>query len=175
MRTIVTAALFLAPLAIARAQSTIPADVLRDWERSRKNVLAYVDAMPASATAFRPTPGVRTFAEQFDHIVTTNLEVAALTLKGLSKAPVLGDSSRYLHDKAALRAYAAATYDYVVAAIKAATPAQVERQSPLYGQPPQPASRWLALSLEHSVWTLGQVIPYLRLNKVTPPSYDIPF
>jgi hypothetical protein len=25
------------------------------------------------------------------------------------------------------------------------------------------------------VWTFGQLIPYLRLNKVTPPAYDMPF
>ena len=33
----------------------------------------------------------------------------------------------------------------------------------------------LELSKEHAVWTFGQLIPYLRLNKVTPPAYDMPF
>jgi hypothetical protein len=45
----------------------------------------------------------------------------------------------------------------------------------MYGQPPQPAARLTVLSYEHSVWTLGQVVPYLRLNGVTPPEYRMPF
>ena len=32
-----------------------------------------------------------------------------------------------------------------------------------------------SLSFEHSVWTLGQLVPYLRLNGVTPPEYKMPF
>ena len=27
----------------------------------------------------------------------------------------------------------------------------------------------------HSVWTLGQLVPYLRLNGVKPPEYEMPF
>src|SRR3954471_21924245 len=94
------------------AQAGVNPDLLADWQRNRATVLAYIDAMPDSATNFRPTPGVRTFAGQFDHIVTTNLEVAAVAWRGLKAAPALGDSSVYLHDKAALRKYADATYDY---------------------------------------------------------------
>jgi hypothetical protein len=45
----------------------------------------------------------------------------------------------------------------------------------MYGQPPQPAARLAALSIENSVWTLGQLVPYLRQNGVTPPEYRMPF
>jgi uncharacterized damage-inducible protein DinB len=138
-------------------------------------VLTYIDAMPDSATNYRPAPGVRTLAGQFDHIVTTNLDVAAIALRGLKAAPVMGDSTTYLHNKAALRKYAADTYDYFLIALKEATPAQLKRPVSMYGQPPQPAGRLAALAFEHSVWTLGQVVPYLRLNGVTPPAYKMPF
>ena len=87
---------------------------------------------------------------------------------------MLGDSAVYLHQKAALHSYAVATYRYVLDALQSATAAQLAKPVAMYGQPPQPASRLMALSLEHSVWTLGQVVPYLRLNRVTPPAYDIP-
>jgi hypothetical protein len=83
-------------------------------------VLAYIDAMPDSATGFRPTPGVRTFAQQFDRIVTA--------------------SAVYLHDKAALRQYAESTYDYLLDALRHASPAQLRRPVAMYGQPPLPAS-----------------------------------
>jgi uncharacterized damage-inducible protein DinB len=170
--------LYLLSLALpgsVAAQSGAPRDLLADWERNRMAVLAYIDAMPDSATGYRPTPGVRTFAEQFDHIVTTNLEVAAIALRGLKAPPALGDSATYLHDKAALRRYADATYSYFLTSLKQATPAQLRRPVAMYGQPPQPAVRLAALSFEHSVWTLGQVVPYLRLNGVKPPDYKMPF
>jgi uncharacterized damage-inducible protein DinB len=167
--------LALATPPLLRAQVSSYPDLLSDWQRNRSTVLAYIDAMPDSATGFRPTPGVRSFAEQFDHIVSTNLAVAAVALRGEKAVPVLGDTTVYLHNKAALRRYAAATYDYFLKALQEAKPAQLSRPVALFGQKPQPAIRLAALSFEHAVWTLGQVVPYLRLNGVTPPEYHMPF
>jgi uncharacterized damage-inducible protein DinB len=159
----------------AAAQTTAYPTMLADWQRDKGNVLAYVAAMPDSAMTFRPTPGVRTFAEQIEHIVISNVEIAAIALLGEAKPPVLGDKAKFLHDKAALQAYAAAAYDYVLTAMQRATPEQWQRRVPMYGQPPELPARWLDLAHEHSAWTLGQVVPYLRLNGVTPPTYSIPF
>jgi Domain of unknown function (DUF4440)/DinB superfamily len=159
----------------SEAQTGLAPELVSDWQRNRATVLSYIDAMPDSATGYRPTPGVRTFAEQFDHIVTTNLEVAAIALRGLKAPPRLGDSAVYLRDKVALHRYADTTYAYLLAALQHASPAQLRRPVAMYGQPPQPAVRLATLSYEHSVWTLGQVVPYLRLNGVTPPEYRMPF
>jgi hypothetical protein len=167
--------LLLAALAAAPVRAQVSPDLLADFERNRATVLAYIEAMPDSATGFRPTPGVRTFAEQFDHIVSTNLDVAAIALHGLKAAPALGDSARYLHSKAALRAYADTTYGYLLGALRKASAAQLGKPVAMYGQPPQPAARLAQLSFEHSVWTLGQLVPYLRLNGVKPPEYKMPF
>src|SRR3954470_19378804 len=134
------AILALVPSAAAAQTAAYP-DLLADFQRNRTTVLAYIDAMPDSAADFRPTPGVRTFAGQFDHIVTTNLDVAAVALRGLKAAPSLGDSSVYLHNKAALHRYAEATYDYFLKSLQQAKPAQLERRVSIYGQPPQPAVR----------------------------------
>ena len=60
-------------------------------------------------------------------------------------------------------------------ALQEAKPAQLSKRVAIYGQPPQPASRLAMLSYEHAVWTLGQVVPYLRLNGVKPPEYRMPF
>ena len=165
----------LCAAAAATAQTTAPPTLRADWQRDRGNVLAYVDAMPESALAFRPTPGVRTFAQQIAHVVESDVDVAALALLGRARAPVLGDSAQYLHHQAALHAYVAAAYDFVLSAMAQATAAQWRRRSSMYGQPPEPPARWFDLAHEHSVWTLGQVVPYLRLNGVTPPPYQMPF
>ena len=161
--------------ATARAQALPQATLLQDYTRTKGNLLAYIDAAPDSMMGFRPTPGVRTFAEQVEHIVVYDVDAAALAVRNLPDAPVLGDRGRYLRDKRALRQYAAASYDYVIAAIRDATPAALARVSVLADQPAAPAWRWLQLAHEHSVWTFGQIVPYLRLNGVTPPEYSMPF
>jgi hypothetical protein len=175
MRIVTVSVLALVVVAPLRAQSALTPDRLADWKRNRAAVLAYIDAMPDSATGYRPTPGVRTFAEQFDHIVSTNLYVAAVAIRGLKAPPQLGDSAAILHDKAALRKYADTTYGYMLAALQQATPAQLKKPVAIFGFPPQPAIRQADLSFEHSVWTLGQLVPYLRLNGVKPPEYEMPF
>jgi hypothetical protein len=149
--------------------------MLVDWERQKKNVLAYIDAMPDSAITFAPTPNVRTFAQQIDHFVATNTEIAAVVLRGVKQPPTLGDTALYLRRKAALREFTVKSYDYLLASLRDATPAQLAKTHTLYNQPAAPAWRWLDLSHEHAVFTFGQLIPYLRLNKVTPPPYDMPF
>jgi hypothetical protein len=129
--------------------------------------------MPDSAMGFRPTPGVRDFAQQIVHAVVTNLEVAAFALRGQKEVPFTLDSTQ-IHQKSALHDYADRVYGYLLDGLKTSTPSQLMKQSPLYNLPPQSATRWLLLSYEHAVWTLGQTIPYLRLNGVTPPPYKQP-
>ena len=170
---VAVALLLSAPLVLA--QNGAPPSLLADWQRDKGNVLAYLEAMPESGLGFRPTPGVRTFAQQFEHIVASNVDVAALALLGQARSPQLGDSTQYLHSKAALRAYVVAAYDFVLDAIARASREQWRRSSSMYGQPPELPARWFALAHEHSVWTLGQVVPYVRLNRVTPPAYQMPF
>ena len=172
MRYLVAAAIALTTLSTsARAQTK--QQLIDDWERQRANFLAYIDAMPDSAMSYHPTAGVRDFAQQIQHAVSTNLEVSAMALKGLTAAPFTLDSTQ-LHQKAALRDYTDRAYGFLLDALKNATPSQLLKQSSVYNLPPQSASRWLTLSYEHAVWTLGQTIPYLRLNGVTPPAYKQP-
>jgi hypothetical protein len=63
----------------------------------------------------------------------------------------------------------------VLTLLRKATPATLTKSISVWKQPEQPTWVWLTLSHEHSVWTLGQTVPYLRLNGVTPPAYSIPF
>ena len=74
--------LFVVTCALAAISTSAHAQtkqqLVEDWERQRSNVLAYIDAMPDSAMAFHPTAGVRDFAQQIVHAVSTNLEVAAI-------------------------------------------------------------------------------------------------
>ena len=172
MRAMLTVGLALSAF-VSTVQAQTKQQLVEDWERQRANFLAYIDAMPDSAMSFHPTPGVRDFAQQIQHAVGTNLEVAAMALRGLKDPPFSLDSTQ-LHQKAALRDYTDRAFNYLLDALKSATPSQLLKPSSVYNLPPQSASRWLTLSYEHAVWTLGATVPYLRLNGVTPPAYKQP-
>lgn len=172
MRSFFAAVLFLTTF-VSSARAQTKQQLIEDWERQRANFLAYIDAMPDSAMTFAPTAGVRDFAQQIVHAVSTNLDVSAMALEGLTAAPFTLDTAQ-LHQKAALREYTDRAYGFLLDALKNATPSRLLKRSSVYNLPPQSAARWLTLSYEHAVWTLGQTIPYLRLNGVTPPAYKQP-
>jgi hypothetical protein len=172
MRKLLVATAMISTFA-AGARAQTKQQMLADWERQRATFLAYIDAMPDSAMAYHPTPGVRDFAQQIVHAVGTNLEVAATALRGLKDPPFTLDSTQ-IHQKAALHDYTDRAFTYVLDALKSATPSQLLKQSSVYNLPAESAARWLNLSYEHAVWTLGATIPYLRLNGVTPPAYKLP-
>lgn len=173
LHTLLAIVLVAAPAADARAQTRD--QIIADWTRNRETVLAYVDAMPDSAMTYRPTPEVRSFAGQILHLTETNLEVAARALRGEAAPPFLPDSLTVPYQKAALRDYADRSYAYVLDALRAATPAVLARRMPMFDAGVESAARWMEMSREHAVWTLGQTVPYLRLNGVTPPVYKQPF
>ena len=141
-------------------------------ENHKGAVLRYIDAAPDSMLGFRPTKGVRNYAEQIEHAAGSDALIAALAISGNTKGvPKMGDSAVYLHNKAALKKYAAAAMDYTIAQLKTVTPAMMAEQITQFGNK---LSRGRALMelLDHFPWTLGQVVPYLRLNGVVPPEYS---
>lgn len=146
--------------------------MLEDVERSRQNVLKYVDVAPDSMLGYRTSPGVRTFAEQIEHAAGGNIFILSAAWK--QKPPATdADTAKYLHDKAALKTFVNQSYDHFAKAVRDATQAQLVAQAEFAGNK-KIGWRWISTGLEHATWTLGQTVPYLRANKVTPPQY-LPF
>jgi len=168
--------LTLAPLAFvagpALAQQFIPQSALIAMvEVHKASILKYIDAAPDSMLGFRPTPGVRTFAEQIEHAAGSDALIAHLAITGSAKVPTLGDSAVYLHNKAALRTYAIAAMDHTTQMLRGVSDAAMTEEIVQFGKK-LPRYRALMELLDHFPWTLGQTVPYLRLNGVTPPAYS---
>jgi hypothetical protein len=165
----------LLPLYLLLAASPLEAQMnrdamLADWTRSRSNVLAYLDAMPQEHLGFKPTEGVRSFAEQIEHIALDNLILVGVGVKGLTEPPKLAEPTVYLKDKAALRSFVDRSYEFVIDAIREAPAEAFTQKASVFGVE-MVRYRFSDTALEHSAWTLGQVVPYLRLKGVTPPDY----
>lgn len=166
-------ALLLAALPSVLAGQDLKADLLADFERQRANVLAYVEAMPASGLRSAPTEGVRDFAQQIEHVALGNVNIVT---SGLDADRVdLGlDRETYLSDKAELARMVNVAFDRVRDVIGAMSPAELTSTGTLFGQVPDvPKWKIARTAYEHGVWTLGATVPYLRLQGATPPSYDL--
>lgn len=154
------------------AQKPIPASALIEVVVTHKaSVIRYIDAAPDSMLGFRPTPGVRTFAEQIEHAAGGDALISHLAITGSMKVPSMGDSAVYLHNKAALKAYAVAAMDHTIAMLKGVSDAAMMENIVQFGNKVT-RGRALMELLDHFPWTLGQTVPYLRLNGVTPPAYS---
>lgn len=146
--------------------------LLEDIERSRGNVLKYVDIAPDSVLNYRPMAGVRTFAEQIEHAAGANVFILSGAWKTQSAMPA-SDTAVYRHNKAALRQFVNQSYDAFANMVRASSDQQLMMDGAFMGNS-KAGWRWIATALEHTTWTLGQTVPYLRANRVTPPQY-LPF
>ena len=155
-----------------RGMGMMKDQMVADLERQRKNVLDYVNAAPDSMLRFRSTPGVRTYAQQIHHIASANAGILA-NVFGAAPMAASADTAKLFNDKAALRDYVNASYDYAVKIVRDATPQQMMAEKQMFGMT-RSGMRWVHGVMEHATWTLGQTVPYLRMNGVTPPSY-LPF
>ena len=159
--------------AAAASQSPISAKdiMLADVERQRKNVLDYINVATDSVLRFRATPGVRTYAQQIHHIASANAGILSRVFGATQLAPA--DTAQVYNSKEALRTYVSASYDHVAQIVRNATPEAFAKESTVFGMT-RSGARWVDGVLEHGTWTLGQTVPYLRMNGLTPPNY-LPF
>lgn len=164
-------ALLLTGSVEAGAQASPTLAFMDQWRHHHRHILAVIDSATPGMLDFRTTPGVRTFAEQVDHIVTVAARiVGAGVAGGTMPAALVEDSSRYLHDHALLRSRADRLFGQILALL-ATVPADAFGQDQSLAGGVLPRWRWNLTALQHSAWTLGQTVPYLRMNGRTPPQF----
>ncbi len=173
LRLAVAAAVTLAAAGALPAQQHIPRATLASIMQTQKAyILRLIDVAPDSMMTYRPTPGVRTFAEQIEHAAFSDAAITHMIITGgFAGLPSMGDSAVYRRNKAALRDMAAKSMDHAVEMIGALNDEDMLKEVRIFGNT-LPRHRALMLLLDHFPWTLGQTVPYLRLNGVTPPAYS---
>ncbi len=145
--------------------------LLDAWNHQHKHILAVIDSATPGMLDFRTTKGVRTFAEQIDHIATVAATIVGRAVVGVPIPKALaGDTAVYLHDQAKLRAHTDQYFSFVVASLAPITDDQLSADQAFAGGT-MPKWRWNLTALQHSAWTLGQLVPYLRMNNRIPPPF----
>ncbi len=165
---------------LAQADAKNPADdnrapIVKEtesaWKRAKKWTLDYVDAMPETALNFKPTPEVRSFAEQMLHLAFWNfglLEGAGGKTNPYGKKQEDLEKRDDVKTKAALRKVVAESYDAVLAEIAGMTEAKMIEQTTFFGRKFTRLSVF-SIALDHQTHHRGQTTLYLRLKGITPP------
>ena len=153
---------------LAMAQEKVD-DVIKEWERSKAYTKEYLDAMPESGYALKPTPEMRSFAEQVLHLADANY---GLTSVGLGmKSPFAQGELEKTSDKSKsnVSKLVLASYDFVIDNIKKMSEAQLDESVKLFGKVDMSKRLALAKVFEHQGHHRGQTTVYLRLAGVKPP------
>jgi len=158
----------LAICGVANAQGDITTKIA-EWERAKAYTKEYLDAMPESGYALKPTPQMRSFAEQMLHLTDANYGFTA-TATGDKSPYGLGEVEKTQDkSKANVTKMVMAGYDYVLAALKKMTPKQLEEHVKFMNRFDMTKDMVFTKDFEHQTHHRGQATVYLRLAGVTPP------
>jgi uncharacterized damage-inducible protein DinB len=144
-------------------------ELVKDWERAKAYTKEYLDAMPEEGYSLKPTPEMRSFAEQMLHLTDANYGFAAAASG--EKSPVgFGESEKAADkSKANVTKLVMAGYDFMIGAIKKMTPAQFAETTKLFNRFDMTKGAALVKCFEHQTHHRGQTTVYIRLAKGTPP------
>jgi uncharacterized damage-inducible protein DinB len=170
--------LLFAVLALTFVSSSVFAQfttsqMVAEWQRAKKYTKSYLDAMPEDGYGFKPTPEIRSFAQQMLHISDANYVLATVAS---DKPNPIGETlaNDGLNEKTASPAKEATTkavmdsYDFVISTLQNMTPDQMHQTTKL-GKHDITRIALFAKAFEHQTHQRGQTTIYLRLKGVTPP------
>jgi uncharacterized damage-inducible protein DinB len=148
-----------APAQTAKPDPTVRDVLLRQWTDIGEKVVKLAEEFPEDKYEFRPTAGVRTFADNLRHVAFWNGYVAQ---------SARGEKADAKANELAKAEYA--TKAKIVAALKSSL---AEATAQLKNGPVTPSAKltdlWVSFT-EHSGEHYGQMVVYYRLNGIVPPA-----
>jgi uncharacterized damage-inducible protein DinB len=146
--------------------SGFTAPVRNSWNRVQRLVVASAEAMPDANYAFKPTPNVRSFGELIGHLANEHYMICS-SAKGemnprdtvdYEKTTAKADLVKALKES---NAYCDAAYAISDEAKLTSPTAPNRRDTPFSG---------LVLNVTHDSEHYGNIVTYLRLKNIVPPS-----
>jgi uncharacterized damage-inducible protein DinB len=148
--------------------------LVAEWQRAKLYTKSYLDAMPEDGYGFKPTPEIRSFAQQMLHIADANY---VLVNVASDKPNPIGETFASSHDvnektvsptKGAVTKAVMDSYDWVISTLQNMTPDQMQAMTKI-GKHDITRSGLFGKAFEHQTHQRGQTTIYLRLKGVTPP------
>ena len=141
-----------------------------EWQRAKEYTKEYLDAMPEDGMGYKPTPEIRSFAEQMLHLTNANYNFAATATGKIN--PFQGKKMEEMADlktKTALTKAVMDSYDFMLDAIKGLNDTQLAE---MVKMGPREMTRELVLAkaFEHQTHHRGQCTIYIRMKGIKPPN-----
>lgn len=161
--------LMVAFLAFQSAKAQSIDEMVKEWERAKAYTKEYLDAMPADKYDLKPTPEMRSFAEQMLHFTDANYAFAAAATG--EKSPIGQGESEKSADKSKENTtkLVMAGYDFVINGIKKMNPAQMGENIKMFGRFEMTKGMAITKCFEHQTHHRGQTTVYIRLAGAKPP------
>ena len=136
------------------------------YEMVKTNIIKSAELMPEANYSFKPTPAVRSFGQLIGHIADANFMFCG-TVKGVKPPHSEGDFDKK-ENKAELVQAVKDAFAYCDAVYKMPD-ARVRATAELFGMKMSRLG-WAFENVAHDNLHYGNVITYLRLKGLTPPS-----
>lgn len=144
-------------------------DLIKEWQRAKVYTQEYLDAMPENKYDLKPTPEMRSFAQQMLHFTDANYAIGAIAT-GQTSPMAMGQAEKSTdQSKANVVKLVMGGYDFIIEGIKKMSDEAFKENVKLFGR--YEMSRGMALNkcFEHQTHHRGQTTVYIRLAGVKPP------
>lgn len=150
------------------AQGPVAADAKSMWGLVKGNLIKAAEKMPEENYSFKPTPEVRSFGELVGHVANASYFFCGKV--NPEKAPA-GNIEKTVTDKAGLVKALTSAAEYCDAAHAALTEANMTETSKLMGRE---ITKLGVLNFQtiHSMEHYGNIVTYMRMKGLVPPSSE---
>jgi uncharacterized damage-inducible protein DinB len=151
--------------------------MIAEWQRAKTYTKAYLDAMPEDGYAFKPTPEIRSFAQQMLHLSDANYVFATAASDKPNSVETSGahdaNEKTVSPTKEAVTKAVMDSYDWLISILQNMTPDQLKGITKFGKHDNITRSELFGKAFEHQTHTRGQTTIYLRLKGVTPPAEQL--
>jgi uncharacterized damage-inducible protein DinB len=144
----------------------LSSEVATDYRTVRDYFIQAAEEMPEAEYAFRPSPAVRTFAQQVAHVADDQYNLCA-PAKGETRKAAYTEIEKTLSTKADLIPALKAAFAYCDAAYDALTDSKGVEIVAAQGRTKFGMLNW---NMWHTWEHYGNVVVYLRIKGLVPPS-----
>ncbi len=165
--TLMTIALGLTCAWTLSAQNPLSAETKNFYTQIKTNIIKSAEKMPEANYSFQPTPDVRTFGQIIGHVADAQYEFCA-PVKGDKKT---SDVEKTVKSKADLVAALKEAFSYCDGAYNSLTDASGVEKIKFFGRD-MTKFGVLNFNVAHSNEHYGNIVTYLRIKGLVPPSSE---
>ena len=136
---------------------------------AQTNILKSAEKMPEANYSFKPTPDIRSYAELIGHVADASYMFCSSSLG--EKSPATSSAEKTLKTKAALVEALTASFAYCDKAFAALNDENAGQSVKFFGSE-RARVGVLSFQTAHLFEHYGNIITYLRLKNIVPPSSE---